>query len=181
MLEGPERPMSLLFGALYRGCDADEVHAAWRRRLLREEDSMLALEVDADAGGLVRVRLRPRRGRSVPHRQLGALVRAALGPEREEQAEFWLLEPAEAPPGALRLRGADWRECLESVSVRSARQVRLWSPMVCPAGIRGELQQRGRRLGLALREADCWAVVAVPRRKPEPPPYPAPWKGNYGW
>lgn len=172
--------MSLCLGALYAGRDFGEVQAAWQRRLLRQPEKALALKARADARGQVWIQVAPRPGRRVEHRVLGALVRQALGPEREERAEFWLLEPATAAPGALRLDGADWDDCLVSIAQESARQVRLWSPLVCPASLRRSLQQRGRALGLEWREADCWAVLAVPRPKPKPP-YPAPWRGNYGW
>ncbi|TAH35050.1 MAG: hypothetical protein EYC70_14785 [Planctomycetota bacterium] len=172
--------MSLALGALYRGRALEEVTAAWSERMARLAEPALALETSAGAEGRVELHIRTRRGRRVPHRRMGALVRMALGPEREELAEMWLLEPADAPVGALRLRGADWAECFAAIGQSDARQVRLWSPLICPAGIRGGLARRGREHGLELREADCWAVLAVPRRKPEPP-FPAPWRGNYGW
>lgn len=174
--------MSLSLGALYRNCEPDEVRAIWKARLLRLGEEGLSLQVGREAGGSgpIALQLRARPERRVPHRRLGALVRLALGPEREEEAEFWLLEPAGAEPGALRLAGASWEDCLAAISRPGRRQVRLWSPLVCPAGMRAGLAEQGRSLGLELRAADSWAVLAVPRAKPEPP-YPAPWHGNYGW
>ncbi len=183
--------MSLLLGALYRGRDLETVRHAWRSRLARLGETRLELRVEAEglrrAGSgpparpeRVRLSLRPKRGRRVPHRRIGALVRMALGPEREEQAEFWLLEPASAGPGHLRLEGGDWDECLRSVALGEGRQVRLWSPLVCPGGIRDEIESRGWPLGLELRVADCWAVVAVPHPSRNQS-FPPPWKGNYGW
>jgi hypothetical protein len=172
--------MSLLFGALYLDRTLEEVRESWRARLARLAEPRLSLHAWQGPGSAVRVVVKPRRGRRVQHRCLGRLVRAALGPEREELAEFWLLEPARATPGALRLEGAGWAECLEAIGQPDVRQVRLWSPMVCPGPVRDDIETRGLEYGLEMRQAASWTVIAVPHRKPEPP-YPKPWQGNYGW
>lgn len=172
--------MSLLFAALYLDRTLEEVRESWQARMRRLAEPRLTLRTWAGRGSAVRVEVMPRRGRKVPQRRMVGLVRAALGPEREELAEFWLLEPADAFPGPLRLEGASWEECLQAVGALSARQVRLWSPLVCPGPLRRELAERGTPLGLEFRQAGGWAVVAVPRRKKKSS-HPAPWQGNYGW
>ena len=172
--------MNIALGALYEHRDEEEVRRAWSARLRKLQERRLILEVERNLNGRVRLTLRPRAGTRVPHKRMGKLVRLALGPEREEHAEFWLLEPARAAPGALRLAGADWRSCLASIGDQSRRQVRLWSPLVCPGPRRRELELLGKPLGLVMREADSWALMAVPQPKPQPPT-PPPWRGNYGW
>lgn len=171
--------MSLRLGALYRNRPADEVRRSWQLRLAARRESRMEMDL-REEGGLVRLELRPRRRLRIPHRVLGALVRNALGPEREEEAEIWLLETPETGPGALRLAGAPWDACLESVAGPASRQVRLWSPLVCPGGVRGALAVRGAALGLRFRVVESWTVLAVPRPKPEVE-FPPPWRGNYGW
>jgi len=172
--------MALLLGALYRDRPAAEVRRSWERRLGARRESRLELQVREPETGLVQVELRPRQRLRVPHRVLGTLVRDAVGPEREELAEFWLLESAGAGPGALRLAGAGWDECLAAIAGPGSRQIRLWSPLVCPGRLRRELALRGVSLGLELRVVESWTVLAVPRPKPEME-FPPPWRGNYGW
>lgn len=172
--------MSVVFGALYLDRSLEEVREGWRRRLERLDEPRLLLRCGTGRGSSVRVQIRPRRGRRVNHRRLGTLVRAALGPEREELAEFWLLQPGDAQPGPLRLAGAAWEACLESVARAGTRQVRLWSPMVCPGPARARIAGRARELGLAFQQAGGWTVMAE-RRPQQDPTRPEPWKGNYGW
>jgi len=172
--------MSLLLGALYRSCDPAEVVRHWRERLGRLAEPRLTLRTDVVAHGALRIQVRTRPGARVPHRRLGRLARMAIGPDREEYTEFWLLEPAGTSPGFLRLAGSTWEQCLQSLTLPRVRQVRLWSPMVCPGPLRGEIQGSGSQLGLKMRILEGWVLMAIPRRKPEPPHH-APWQGNYGW
>lgn len=172
--------VSILLGALYVNRGLEEVRQSWRGRLTRVGEPRLELNVRRDGADRVRLTVTSRKGRQVPHRRMGSLVRAALGPEREELAEFWLLEPGDAEPGDLRLAGASWEDCLSSISQPNVRQVRLWSPMVCPGGLRERIEARGWEMGLEMRIADCWTVLAIPHPKPHQQ-FPAPWKGNYGW
>ncbi|KAA3608111.1 MAG: hypothetical protein DWQ01_13640 [Planctomycetota bacterium] len=171
--------MTILLGGLYRDLKPEELLSRWQRRLAELGEDRLRLRVTADELG-ARLELLPRKGRSLPHRRLGAVARAGLGPDREDLAELWLLEPADADPGPLRQEGASWEACFQALRREGCRQIRLWSPMLCPRGLHRQLAVRGREFGLETREADGWTLMAVPRTKPRPP-FPAPWKGNYGW
>ncbi|HEX9794753.1 MAG TPA: hypothetical protein VGC54_12290 [Planctomycetota bacterium] len=172
--------MVIRLGALYLDRPLEAVRRSWGRRLDRLGHGRLELQVEMRPGGVVQVHVAARTGRRLPHRQFGALVREALGPEREERAEMWLLDAAEADPGALRLADADWSDCLRAIAAPGVRQVRLWSPLVCPGGMRKDVGSLGSEYGVEMRAAECWAVAAVPRPKVELE-YPPPWKGNYGW
>ena len=172
--------MSIRLGAAYRERDAAEAERAWRRRLAAIKEPRLLVEAVPEPGGLLRVQVRPRAGQRVPYRRFGSLLRLALGPEREEQAEFWLIRPGHAGPGPLRLEGADWAECLSAVAEPAVSQLRFFSPMLCPGSERRRLLAIGGERGMELAQASGWVLVRrrSVRSEPEPPP---PWRGNYGW
>ncbi|MBC8327204.1 MAG: hypothetical protein H8E31_00480 [Planctomycetes bacterium] len=172
--------MSLRLGAAYRNRDPVVVERAWRRRLVQLKEHQLVVEVVPEKDGLVRAQVRARAGERIPFRRFGALLRLALGPEREELAEFWLIRPGNAGPGPLRLEGADWGECLAAVEEPAVSQLRFFSPMLCPGAERLRLMQIGQQRHLELAQASGWVLVRrhVARSKPPPPP---PWRGNYGW
>ncbi|RMH02984.1 MAG: hypothetical protein D6702_07310 [Planctomycetota bacterium] len=173
--------MALLFGAAYLGREAAECERSWRSRVRRLGERRLLVEAEPETEALVRVRIRARAGERVPFRTFGALVKQAIGPEREERAEFWLIRPGQAGPGPLRLEGAGWQACLEAVAEPEVAQLRFFSPMLCAAGQGRLLAERAERLGLDLARAGGWAVVRRRSRRPQPPPPPPPWRGNYGW
>jgi len=172
--------MPLRLGAAYRERDPVVVEQAWRRRLTRLKERQLLVEVVPEKGGLVRAEIKARPGFRVPFRRFGALLRLALGPEREEQAEFWLIRPGNAGPGPLRLEGASWSECLAAVEEPAVSQLRFFSPMLCPGQERRRLIALGGERDLQLAQASGWVLVRrrVVRSEQEPPP---PWRGNYGW
>jgi hypothetical protein len=173
--------MSIRLGAAYLDRDPVEVERAWRERLVRLEEPRLFVEVLPEASGLVRVQIRPRAGRRVPFSRFGALMRRALGPEREERAEFWLLRPGNAGPGPLRLEGASWEECAQAVAEPGIAQLRVFSALVCPGPERRTLLRAGARLGLRFAQASGWVLTRSPAAQSDPPQPPPPWKGNYGW
>lgn len=172
--------MSIRLGAAYRERDPVAVERAWRQRLVKSGERQLVVEVVPEPSGLVRAQIRPRAGQRVPFRRFGALLKRALGPEREEQAEFWLIRPGHAGPGALRLEGAHWADCVAAIAEPEVSQLRFFSPMLCPGVERQRLIAIASERGLQLAQASDWVLARRKVVKTQPPP-PPPWRGNYGW